>query len=123
MRPATASRASRSRAARTTCAPADAIASAVAAPIPRLAPVTTARRPASPCPPSALDPGPAPRPGHLPVELFMSVEAPFQVELALSVVAAIRARQPHRPRDRAGGRVDVVGGDQEARRTVDNHLT
>ena len=46
---ATPSRASRSRAASTTWAPAAAIASAVAAPIPRLAPVTTASRPASQC--------------------------------------------------------------------------
>src|ERR1700727_2360174 len=52
MRLRTPSRASRSRAASTTCAPAAAIASAVAAPIPRLAPVTTATRPFSQCPPS-----------------------------------------------------------------------
>ena len=48
IRPATSSRACRSRAASTTCAPALASAAAVAAPMPRLAPVTTARRPGQP---------------------------------------------------------------------------
>ena len=58
MRPATLSRASWSRAASTTWAPAAAMASAVAAPIPRLAPVTTASRPASQCLDSAIGPRP-----------------------------------------------------------------
>ena len=47
IRAATDSSVLRSRAAIATCAPVAAIASAVAAPIPRLAPVTTAMRPAS----------------------------------------------------------------------------
>jgi len=61
IRPATTGRgASWSRAASTKWAPAAAMASAVAAPIPRLAPVTTANRPASQC----LDSSHRPPPRH-----------------------------------------------------------
>ncbi len=69
--------------------------SAVAAPIPRLAPVTTATRPASQCTGSP----PAIGTSHLPVEPLVSVQAHVQVEVPLGVVAAGRPRNPGRPPD------------------------
>src|SRR5205807_3654559 len=114
MRAATASRASRSRAASTTRAPAAAMASAVAAPIPRLAPVTTADRPASQCLASATDRGPGINAHHAPVELFVSVQADLEIEVAFGMVAAVRAGEPGRHSDGVGRRLDVFGCDQEA---------
>src|SRR5450759_388059 len=89
---ATLVRASRSRAARTTWAPAPARAPAVAAPIPRLAPVTIATRPASQCPGSLIDCGPATPADDSPVELLMGIQTPFQVEMPFGMLAARRAR-------------------------------
>ena len=91
IRPATASSASASRAASTTCAPAAATATAVAAPIPRLAPVTTASRPASHLFSATR---------HLPVETLVRVQGQFQVQVLLGMLAAGRrgtARLPWPP--------------------------
>src|SRR5262245_46716407 len=129
IRPATPARAAASRAASTTRAPTAARASAVAAPMPRLAPVTTASRPASQWPRSSADRGCAPRspPGRpLPlgsltcgaddpsVKLLMSVQTPFQVEMALGVPAAGRARDAGDVPYALRGGPQVVGRDQEA---------
>ena len=64
------------------------MATAVAAPIPRLAPVTTATRPASQCPRSGTDLRPAVETAHSPVQLLVSIQALLQVEMGLGVVAA-----------------------------------
>src|SRR6202042_2886914 len=115
---ATPARAARARGARTTCAPAPARAWAVAAPIPRLAPVTTATRPASQCPGSAIDCGPVCPAGDSPVELLVSIQAPFQVEMPFRVLPAGRAGDLRRLPHAVGGRRDVVGSDQEAGHAV-----
>src|SRR6202042_1109389 len=122
MRAATAARASRSRAASTTRAPAAARASAVAAPMPLLAPVTTATRPASQCSRSPGGCGPGAGTDDPSIELLMSVETPFQVEIAFGVAAAGRARDGGHPTDAVHGGPDVVGRDQEAGHTVHDHL-
>jgi hypothetical protein len=77
------------------------MAAAVAAPIPRLAPVTTASRPASHV---VREAGGVPvggrRPGsptsHSPVEPLVRVQAQFQVKPALGVLAAGQPRNPGR---------------------------
>ena len=122
MRPATASRASRSRAASTTWAPAAAIASAVAAPIPRLAPVTTARPPGQPMPRLSHGPRPRHRRTDAPVELLVSVEAQLEIEVAFGMIAAAERESSGRPPDGVRRRLDVVGRDQEAGHRVDDHL-
>src|SRR6266487_7018105 len=123
MRPATSARASWSRAPMTTRAPAVAMASAVAAPIPRLAPVTTATRPASQCPRSGTGLRPGTVTGHPPVQPLVSLQAPFQVQVGLGVAAARGARDPGRPADGADGRTRVAGRDQEAGQPVGDHLS
>src|SRR5215831_15899366 len=128
IRPATRSRAWPSRAASTTCAPAAAMAAAVAAPIPRLAPVTTASRPASHLAGAAGEvPAGGRRTGspisHLPVKPLVCVQAQFQVEPALGVLAAGRPRDPGRLRHRFGGGPYVVGPHQETGHAVHDHLT
>src|SRR5256714_83569 len=122
MRPATASRASRSRAASTTWAPAAATASAVAAPIPRLAPVTTADRPASQCLASATDRGPGTNANHAPVDLFVSVQARLEIQVAFGMAATVRPRQSGRHPDGVGRRMDVVGCAPGAGHPVGDHL-
>ncbi len=52
----------------------------------------------------------------------MRVEAQPQIEIALGMLAASRARQLGRPRDRVGRRVDVAGRNQEARLPVEDHF-
>src|SRR5207253_902750 len=94
------------------------MASAVAAPIPRLAPVTTATRPASQCTGSP----PAIRTNHLPVEPLVSVQAASQVEMPLGVVAAGRTRNPGRPPDGIDRGLDVIGRYQETSHAVRDHL-
>src|SRR5215469_15028215 len=128
IRPATPSRACRSRAASTTWAPAAATAAAVAAPIPRLAPVTTASRPASHL---AGEAGGVPvggrRPGsatcHSPVQPLVRVQAQLQVKPALCVLAAGQPRNPGRLCHRLGRGPDVVGPHQETSHAVHDHLT
>src|SRR5262249_57568795 len=88
-----AARACGSRAASTTWAPAAAMAAAVAAPIPRLAPVTTASRPASHLTEEAGEASPGKRctaspTGHSPVKALVRVQAPFQVKPDRGVLAA-----------------------------------
>src|ERR1017187_3250463 len=119
---ATLARASRSRAARTTCAPAPARASAVAAPIPRLAPVTIATRPASQCPRSPIDCRSRTPADGSPVELLVSIQTPFQVEMPFGMLAARRARDLGRPPDAICGRVDVIWRDQEAGHAIHDNL-
>src|SRR5271169_2886432 len=98
------------------------MASAVAAPIPRLAPVTTATRPVSQCTGSPMVRRPAAGTGQPPVEPLMSVQAPFQVELPRGVLAAGRTRNPGRPPDGGHGGPDVTGRHQEAGHAVRDHL-
>src|SRR5262249_29243103 len=128
IRRATPSRARWSPAARTTRAPAAAIAAAVAAPIPRLAPVTTASRPASHL---AADAGEV-RSGtrrttsptsHSPVEALVCVQAQFQVKPALRVLTAHRPRNPGHLGHRFGGGPDVIGRHQETGYAIHDHLT
>src|ERR1700722_6555559 len=119
---ATPARASRSRAARTTCAPAPARAWAVAAPIPRLAPVTTATRPVSQCPGSVMGCVPVRPADDAPVELLVSIQAPFQVEMLFGVLPAGRAGDLRRLPHAVGGRRDVVRRDQEAGHAVHDDL-
>src|SRR6266700_1695064 len=99
------------------------MAAAVAAPIPRLAPVTTATRPPSQCTGSPIVCRPSSGTNHLPVEPLVSVQALFQVEMTFGMVAAIRTRNPGRPPDRLRGSLDVIGRHQEAGHTVRDHLT
>ena len=75
------------------------MATAVAAPIPRLAPVTTASRPAShPVRETgAVFPGnrcTGSPTSHAPVKTLVRVQAQFQVKLLLGVIAAGRSRNP-----------------------------
>src|SRR6266542_3137809 len=84
------------------------MAAAVAAPIPRLAPVTTATRPPSQCTGSPIVCRPGSGTNHLPVEPLVSVQALFQVEMTFGMVAAIRTRNPGRPPDRLRGSLDVI---------------
>src|SRR6266542_5690011 len=119
---ATLVRASRFRAARTTCAPAPARAPAVAAPIPRLAPVTTATRPASQCPGSVIDCRSASWADDSPVELLVSIQAPFQVKMPFGMIAAGRAGDLGRLPDAVRGRLDVIRRDQEAGHAVHDYL-
>src|SRR5215831_2030893 len=123
MRPATSARASWSRAPRTTRAPVVAMASAVAAPIPRLAPVTTATRPASQCPRSGTGLRSGTLTGHPPVQPLVSIQAPGQVQAGLGMAPARKARDSCNPADRADGRPQVAGRDQEAGQPVGDHLT
>src|SRR5436190_22335311 len=118
MRRATTSRACSSRAAKTTWAPAAAIASAVAAPMPRLAPVTTASRPASQCPGSATDRDLHAAASHVPVKPLVCIETELQIEMALRVAPALGAREPARPLAGFGRRTDVPGRDQQARQAL-----
>jgi hypothetical protein len=75
------------------------MAAAAAAPIPRLAPVTTASRPASHlaggtggvCLGKRCTGSPT---SHSPVETLVRVQAQFQVKLARGVLAAGRPRNP-----------------------------
>src|SRR5215831_18452628 len=113
MRPATSARASWSRAPRTTRAPAVAMASAVAAPIPRLAPVTTATRPASQCPRSGTGLRSDALTSRSPVQPLVSIQAPGQVEAGLGMAPARKARDPGRLADGARGRPQVAGRDEE----------
>src|SRR5437762_7676503 len=99
------------------------MASAVAAPIPRLAPVTTATRPRSQCAGSPMVCRPGDGPDYLPVEPLVSVQALFQVEMALGMVTAVRARDPGRPPDGLRSSGDVIGRHQETSHTVRDHLT
>src|SRR6266481_8190839 len=99
------------------------MAAAVAAPIPRLAPVTTATRPPSQCTASPMVCRPRAGTNHLPVELLVSVQAPFQVEMVLGMVAAGRTRNPGRPPDGLRGGLDVIGRHQETGHAVRDHLT
>src|SRR5450755_266531 len=98
------------------------MACAVAAPIPRLAPVTTATRPASQCFGSPTDCHPGTRTDDPAVELLMGVQTPFQVEMALGMAAACRARDFGRPPDAIHGRRDVIGRGQEAGHAIGDHL-
>src|SRR6266508_3222965 len=98
------------------------MASAVAAPIPRLAPVTTANRPASQCLDSATSSGRGARANDSPVQLFVSVETPLEIQAAFGVGTALRARQLARPPEGVGCGLDVVGSDEEACPFVDDHL-
>src|SRR5437763_7752881 len=98
------------------------MASAVAAPMPRLAPVTTASRPASQCLASTTDCGPGTGADDFPVEPFVSVETALEIEVALGMGPAVRARQFRRSPECIGRHVDFVGGDQEARQSVDDDL-
>src|SRR5580700_6822217 len=133
IRPATAASASLSLAARTTCAPAAATASAVAAPIPRLAPVTTVTRPASQCPDSVIcGPGricgarpicgPGPGKDDPTVELLVRVQAQFQVEIALGMATAGGARNTRHSPDLICGAADVVRRDQIAGYAISDDL-
>src|SRR5580704_1910196 len=118
---ATPARASRSRAASRTWAPAPARAAAVAAPIPRLAPVTTATRPASQCPVS-LTTRCSGRPGDdSAVELLVSIQTPFQVEMTFGMLTAGRTRDLARSPDTICRRADVVRRDQEAGHAVHDY--
>src|SRR5437763_4111631 len=119
IRRATTSRACSSRAARTTWAPAAAIASAVAAPIPRLAPVTTASRPASQSLGSATDRDLHAASRHAPVKPLGCIETELEIEMALRVPAALGARELARPLDGSGRRSDVPLRDQHARHALD----
>src|SRR5690348_15791221 len=128
IRPATRSSARPSRAASTTCAPAAAMAAAAPAPIPRLAPVTTASRPASHLVGAAGEvPAGGRRTGspigHPPVEPLVCVQAQFQVKAALGVLAAGRPREPGRLRHRLGGGPYIIGPHQETSDAVHDHLT
>src|SRR6202035_2048180 len=98
------------------------MASAVAAPIPRLPPVTTAIRPASQCPGSLADRGPDFGTDDSPVELLVSIQTPFQVEMPFGMVAARRAGEFGHPPDAIRGRLDVVGRDQESGHAIGDHL-
>src|SRR5215472_5130184 len=128
IRPATPSRACRSRAASTTWAPAAATAAAVAAPIPRLAPVTTASRPAShlAAGTAGVSPGEgctcSPISDSL-VKTLVYVQAQFKVELSIGVVAAGSSRNPGNLRYRFDGRLDVIGRHQEASYPVHDHFS
>src|SRR5579862_8001260 len=88
------------------------MAAAVAAPIPRLAPVTTATRPASH---TLLTANP-------PVETLVRVEAQFQVEPGLGVLTAGGPRDPGHLRYRFDGGPDVIRWHQETRDLVHDHL-
>src|SRR6516162_5860893 len=101
------------------------MAAAVAAPIPRLAPVTTASRSASHL---AGEAPPGERcatslTGHSPVETLMRVQAQFQVKPALGVLAAGRPRNPGGPGHRLGRGPDIIGRHQETSHTIHDHLT
>src|SRR5205823_6018301 len=100
------------RAARTTCAPAWAIASAVARPIPRLAPVTTATRSRNHGGWSGMW---CRRPSaHLLIKMFVGVEAAVETQVRLGVPST------GRPPDRLdahygpGRAIDVTGRHQKA---------
>src|SRR6478672_11891096 len=90
------------------------MASAVAAPIPRLAPVTTAKRPESQWFDSTMDRGPGTGADDSPVQPFVTVETPSEIQVAFGVRAAFRTRQSRRPPDGLGCSGDVVGLDEEA---------
>src|ERR1700689_3740417 len=98
------------------------MACAVAAPIPRLAPVTSAMRPASQCPGSPAGGGPGIAAADSPVELLVSIQAPFQVEMRFGMVAACCPGYPFRVPDAICGGVDVVRRDQEASHAVHDYL-
>jgi hypothetical protein len=70
------------------------MAAAVAAPIPRLAPVTTASRPASHLSGETAEVPPGTGNTNSPVKTLVCVQAQFQVELALGVLAAGWPRNP-----------------------------
>src|SRR5260370_27437723 len=99
------------------------MASAVAAPIPRLAPVITTTRPASQCPWSLIDRGPSTLADDPLVEPLVSVQTTVQVEMARRMLAALRARDTRGHPDGAGGRPDVAGRDQETGHMIHDHLT
>src|SRR5258708_3936601 len=111
-----------SRATSTTRAPAPASASAVAAPIPRLAPVTSAIRPARQWGRSGTACGPGTSPRDSLVQRFRGIDRRSEVELALGVHGALRGREPGGPPYRLGCRPDVARLDEEARHLVDHHL-
>src|ERR1700722_5083518 len=122
MRPATLASAALSLAASMTCAPAAASAAAVAAPMPRLAPVTIASRPASQCARLPADSGPGTGPDEAPVELLVCIQAPFQVEMVLGMIAARAARDLDSVADAVGRRLDVARRDEEAGHAVGDDL-
>src|SRR5215831_19232238 len=104
------------------------MAAAVAAPIPRLAPVTTASRPASHLAGETAGVPPGSRcitspTSHSPVEALVCVQAQFQVKLAHGVLAAGHPRNTGRLRHRAGGGLDIIGRHQETGYAIHDHLT
>ena len=94
-----------------------------AAPIPRLAHVMTATRLASQCIGSPTVRRPGAGTDQAPVQPLVSVQAPFQVEMALGMIPAGRTRSPGHPPDGLHGGLDVTGRRQETGHTVRDHLT
>src|SRR5712691_3925273 len=109
------------RAARTTWAPARAMASAVARPIPRPAPVMIATRPSNHPGASAMGPGVRFSPHRL-VQAFVSGKAGVEAEVFHGVLPASLALDGPDPQQcpRPGG--NVVRRDQEAGATVHHDL-
>src|SRR5215469_3976293 len=103
------------------------MAVAVAAPIPRLAPVTTASRPASQLAGETAAVTRGERrttslTSHSPVEALVRVQAQFQVKLSLGVLTAGRPGNPCRLRHRLGGGQDIIGRHQETSYAIGDHL-
>src|SRR5262249_38785190 len=61
--------------------------------------------------------------GYSPVEILVRVEAQFQVELALGVLAAERPRHARRLRHGISASLDVIRRHQESSDAVHDHLT
>src|SRR5260370_41478364 len=91
-------------------------------PSPRLPPAAPAAGPASQCLGSLADCGPDFGADDSPVELLVSIQTPFQVEMPLGMVAARRAGEFGCPANAIRGRLDVVGRDQESGPTILDHL-
>src|SRR5215472_16474756 len=103
------------------------MAAAVAAPIPWLAPVTTASRPASQLAGEAAEVAPGRRctislTRHSPVEALVRVQAQVQVKVAIGVRTAGRPGNPGRLRHRLGSSQDVIGRHQESGYAIHDHL-
>ena len=116
-----ASRAAAPLAATTTWARSRAIASAVARPIPRLAPVTTATRPASQCVPSAMRCRESRREDFA-VCALVAVQHCLDVEVRLRVSAAAGAVEFGSAAERRCRPITISGSDKEARDSVDDDV-
>src|SRR5216683_1521985 len=84
---------------------------------------TRARRPASQCPGSATDCGPGVLADDAPVELFVSIQTPFQVQMPFGMLTACCARDLGNPPDPVCGTLDIVRCDQETGHAIGDYLT